>query len=106
MADFCQLCLTCKDKSEADKIADALLVKHLIACARQMPVSSTYRWKGKIETSNEVMLLMESRSDLFEEIEKEVAKIHSYDTFVLESFRIEKLSGEAKGWLKEVVRHG
>jgi periplasmic divalent cation tolerance protein len=99
MADFCQLYLTCADKPEAAKITDTLLVKQLITCAKQFPVSSTYRWRGKIQHSDEVMLLMESRLDLFEKIEQEITKLHSYDSFVLEATTLSKVSKKAEAWL-------
>src|SRR5581483_5150271 len=72
---YCQLWLTCKDKAEADKITNTLLVKHLVACVRQMPISSSYWWEGKIEQSEETMLLMESKLENFAKVEAEIAKI-------------------------------
>ncbi len=100
---FCQLWLTCADKKEADNVTNALLVNHLIACARQMPITSDYWWQGKIESSKEVMLVMESRLDLFDEVEREVAKLHSYDAFVLEAVPVEKISKGAAKWLSEII---
>lgn len=91
--------LTCADKKEADLVAKTLLGKHLAACVRQVPVSSAYRWHGKIELGSEVMILAESRSDLFDEVEAEVAKLHSYETFVLEATAVAKVSKDAKQWL-------
>ena len=99
--DFCQLWLTCKDKEEASKIANTLLVKHLAACVHKIPISSEFRWKGKINSSKEVLLQMDSREDLFSEVEREVGKLHSYDTFVLEAVPISKISQKAEDWLKK-----
>ena len=90
--NFCQFWLTCADKKEADKIANTLLVKHLVACAKQIPVTADYWWQGKIEKGNEVLLIMESRENLFDKVEKEVAKLHSYDNFVLEAVPVAKIS--------------
>ena len=104
MNNFCQLWLTCANKEEADKIANTLLVKYLIACAKQIPVGSDFRWKNNVEHSDEVLLLMESRLDLFEKIEAEIAKIHSYETFVLEAVPVVKVSKKAQNWLKEEIK--
>ena len=103
-SNVCLVWLTCKDKAEADKIANTLLVKQLIACARQIPVKSDYRWQGKIETSEEVLLMMESQLDLFEKVEAEVAKLHSYDTFVLSAIPIKKITQHSERWLKDELR--
>ena len=102
--DFCQLWLTVGSKEEADRIANTLLVKHLVACVRQIPLSSSYRWKGKIEHSDEILLQMESRGDLFEEVEAEVNKLHAYDTFVLEATPVTKISKSAAKWLKSELK--
>jgi periplasmic divalent cation tolerance protein len=101
MFGYCQLWLTCKDKAEADKIATILFDKKLIACAKQVSVNSKYLWKGKLESESEVLLMMESREDLFEETEKEVGKIHSYDTYVLNTTPITKISAKARKWLED-----
>jgi periplasmic divalent cation tolerance protein len=101
MSKYCQLWLTVGNKEEADKIGQTLLDKHLVACVRQLPISSDYWWKNKIEHSEEILLQMESRTDLFDKVEGEVAKQHSYETFVLEAVPIEKISKKAAGWLED-----
>jgi periplasmic divalent cation tolerance protein len=106
MSDFCQLWLTCSDKKEANKIANTLLVKQLIACAKQVEVKSDFRWQDKIEYEEEVLLLMDSRLGLFDEIEQEVSKLHSYETFVLQATSIKKISKEAEEWLNNEAKNG
>lgn len=103
-AKFCQLWLTVGSKEEADKIANTLLVKHLVACVRQIPVSSDYWWKGRIDHSNEILLQMESRQDLFDQVEAEVAKLHTYSTFVLEATPVTAISKSAAKWLKSELK--
>lgn len=98
---FCQLWLTAGSKQEANKIAQALLDKRLVACARQIPAKSDYRWQGKIEQADEILLMMESRIDLFEEIEAEVSKLHSYEAFVLYAVPINQMSKKAQRWLAD-----
>ncbi len=105
MSQFCQVWLTCGDADEASKIVNTLLAKHLVACVKQVPITADFRWQGKIDKSNEVLLVMDSRLDLFEDIEKEVARIHSYETFVLQAIPVAKVSQGAKTWLeKELIR--
>ena len=101
MTKLCHLWLTCADKKEADKISEVLLKKRLVTCVRQMPVSSAYWWKGKIEKSEEVLLMMESRENLFDQIEREVAKLHSYETPSLTATPVSQISASAKKWLNE-----
>jgi periplasmic divalent cation tolerance protein len=103
--NFCQLWLTCADKKEANRIGKGLLDNRLITCAKQIPLTADYWWQGKIEHTKEILLLMESKLDLFDEIEAEVAKLHNYDTFVLEATPISKISKKAKNWLKSELKN-
>ncbi|OGL25065.1 hypothetical protein A3A68_02650 [Candidatus Saccharibacteria bacterium RIFCSPLOWO2_01_FULL_48_13] len=105
MSRFCQVWLTVGDKDQADKIASVLLAKQLVACVRQIPTSSDFRWKGKVEHSDEIILLMESSLELFENIEEEVTKLHKYDTFVLEATPISSISKSAQKWLKDELKN-
>ncbi len=101
---FCQLWLTCESQDEADKIAASLLEKQLIACAKSWPISCMYRWHGKIADGKETLLLMESREDLFDAVEAEVKKLHSYETFVLQAIPMAKLSKEATKWIQKELK--
>jgi periplasmic divalent cation tolerance protein len=92
--------LTCADDWEADKIAKSLLSQKLIVCAKQMPVNSTFRWKGKIAQDKEILLSMESIEENFEKIEKEIRKLHSHETFVLYSTPV-KTTKRVEEWIKE-----
>lgn len=98
------LFLTCVNNSEAEKISQSLLEKHLIVCAKKTPVSSAFFWKGKTEKADEILLVMESEEGKFEEIEKEVRKLHSYETFVLSAVPVIKISKGVDSWLKEGLK--
>ncbi len=102
--EFCQLWLTCADGAEATKVAKTLLSKHLIACAKQLPVSADYWWEGNVEHADEILLVMESRTDLFDAVEAEVATLHSYETFVLEAVPLTRISERAHVWAEENIR--
>lgn len=104
MSNYCQLWLTCANQKEADNIENTLLVKHLVACVRQIPGTSKYWWQGKIRSNPEIFLEMLSSIDKFAEIEKEVSELHSYDTFVLTSTPITKVSKKDIAWLKSELQ--
>jgi periplasmic divalent cation tolerance protein len=102
MNSFMQLVLKCGSHKEAQRIAAALLEKHLVACVEFSEVKSKYHWRGIIEEADEIKLTMESVAENFEQIEKEVAKLHSYDTFVLQQIPVTRVSKQALvWWLKE-----
>ena len=70
--------ITCKDISEAEKIAMHLLKKRLIACANFFPVKSMYWWRFRIAKEDEALLFAKTSSRNFSKVEREAKKIHSY----------------------------
>ena len=72
--------VTTASKQEAEKIAQRLLKERLIACANIIgPVSSLFRWSGKVEKTEECLIFMKSRKDLFEKLAEIVKALHSYE---------------------------
>lgn len=69
------------DSAEAERIARALVSERLAACVNVLaPVSSTYRWKGQVESAEEIALIAKSRRDLFDRLAARVRDLHSYET--------------------------
>lgn len=93
--------LTCANEKEADTISKKLLEKKLVICIKKTKVSSSFLWKGATDYSKEVLLLMDSIEENFAQIEKEVRKIHSYETFVLIANPVIKASKGVKEWIRE-----
>jgi periplasmic divalent cation tolerance protein len=72
--------VTTASKQEAEKITQHLLKQRLIACANITgPVSSHFRWYGKLETAEEYLIFMKSRRDLFDKLAETVKALHSYE---------------------------
>jgi periplasmic divalent cation tolerance protein len=71
--------ITNKDETEAKKIAKHLLDKKLIACANVFPISSVYKWKGKLKDTKEVVAIVKTKKENFEKIITEIKKVHSYE---------------------------
>ena len=69
-----------------------------------MPVSSSFLWKGKINSSDEILLFMDSSEENFEKINKEVRRLHSYETFVLTSLTVNQTTKEVENWIKEELK--
>ena len=100
---FVELVLACGSWQEAQQIADVLLKKRLVACVEFIEIKSKYRWEGKLEETEEIKLVMESVATNFNLVEAEVAKFHSYDTFVLRQIPLTNLSSKARVWLQEEI---
>ena len=69
------------DSEECRKIARALIEKKLAACVNVTnPVLSIYRWEGKIVDEQECMMIIKTSRCLFEELQSEICRLHSYTT--------------------------
>src|SRR5215216_4708585 len=73
--------LTAPNGEEATRLAEMLVGAHLAACVQIVPeMESVYRWQGKIERQSEVLILVKTTRAKFDELEREVRALHSYDT--------------------------
>ncbi|MDY6880204.1 MAG: divalent-cation tolerance protein CutA [Thermodesulfobacteriota bacterium] len=72
--------VTAGSPEEAEKIADLLVKKRKTACANLVPkIHSLFWWCGKIDSSDEVLLIFKSKACLLQDIVSLVKEAHSYD---------------------------
>lgn len=70
---------TCGSKEEAGRLAERLVQERLAACVNVIaPVRSYYRWRGKMETAAEWMLLIKTSRPLFGRVQALLQSAHSY----------------------------
>jgi periplasmic divalent cation tolerance protein len=80
MNDYIQVMTTTAAREDAEKIAQALLDARQAACVQILgPISSSYRWQGKVETSQEWLCLAKSRRGMYELIEATIRRLHPYE---------------------------
>ena len=80
MTDYIVIFVTCASEKEGEKIGHALLEEKLAACVNIVPgLKSLFRWKGKISTEQEVLLIIKTKDTLFEKLKKRVIELHSYE---------------------------
>lgn len=79
MTEYIQVATTAGSREEAEKIATTLVQQRLAACVQiSGPLTSLYRWQGKIERSEEYLCTIKSRENLFQELAGAIKAIHSY----------------------------
>src|SRR3954469_18122337 len=81
MADEVLLALsTFPDLDTARRIVRALVEARLVACGNIIPqVESIYRWRGEIETSNEVVALFKLPAKTYSAFESKLKELHPYE---------------------------
>ena len=72
------LLTTTPDREEAAKIAKLLIDEKLAACVQLLPIESFYVWQGKTQNEAEILLLVKTRSALFEPAIARIKAVHSY----------------------------
>src|SRR5918997_5989240 len=96
--------MTAANVEEATRLADMLVGAHLAACVQILPeIESVYRWEGKIERQAEVLLLAKTTRGKFDDLEREVRALHSYDTPEIVAVPIAIGSAPYLEWLTEAT---
>jgi periplasmic divalent cation tolerance protein len=96
--------VTCSDLEEARSLARGLLEAHLAACINIIPaIESHYRWKGEIELSNEVLMLIKGSAEQFEALAGYVRKHHSYECPEIVAVPPEEISPGYRSWWDETM---
>jgi periplasmic divalent cation tolerance protein len=102
MGEFIQVLTTTETREGADTIARLLVEKRLAACVQIVgPVTSTYRWQGRVETAQEWQCLIKSRRDLFGEVEKAIRTVHPYEIPEIIATAILEGSDDYLQWLQD-----
>jgi periplasmic divalent cation tolerance protein len=71
---------TFPDQDTARRIVRALVEERLIACGNLVPsVESIYRWKGEMETSNEVFAVLKTEQARYAALEGRLKELHPYE---------------------------
>jgi periplasmic divalent cation tolerance protein len=106
MTDKIVVLVTCGSKKEARKIAKALVNRRLAACVQEIgvPMRSTYRWKGRVESANEVLLLIKTSRKRFSAVSTLVKELHSYDVPEIIALNIAEGSREYLDWITSSVQ--
>ena len=79
MTPYIQVVTTTARREEAARIARDLVEKRLAACAQIVgPITSIYRWQGKIETDEEWQCWCKTRGELFPAVEEAIRAVHPY----------------------------
>jgi periplasmic divalent cation tolerance protein len=79
-SEYLVVLCTCPTAGDADAVATALLEQQLAACVNRVPgVRSMYRWEGKVEQDDEVMLVIKTATRHFERLEAAVRTLHPHE---------------------------
>jgi len=89
MSEISIVLITPGTEEEAARIGLTLVEERLAACANLVPrIRSIYRWKGQICDEQEFLIIVKTRTSLFQDLEKRVRELHSYEVPEIISFPV------------------
>lgn len=102
--DVIVIFITAANQGEAVCLAEMLVTARLAACVQVLPgIESIYRWQGKIERQEEVLLIAKTMRARFEDLEREVRALHSYETPEIVAISVVAGSSPYLDWLRDNV---
>ena len=94
--------MTATSGEEANRIAEMLISSRLAACVQILPeMRSVYRWHGEVEHANEVLLLAKTTREKFDDLDRAVREIHSYETPEIIALPVSAASAPYLKWVLE-----
>lgn len=94
------LYVTLSSREEGEKIAKILLEKRLCACVNiYSGIKSLYWWEGKIEASEEAIMIVKTKENLVSEVTAEIKAHHSYTVPCIAKLDVEITFKPFEEWL-------
>ena len=104
MTDMRIVLTTVSSQEEARRIANVLVERRLAACVNiSSKIDSIYRWKDKIEESEEFLLLIKTTATAYPHVRDAIKELHSYELPECVALPIDDGSEEYFKWIGESV---
>lgn len=95
------------DAEEAERIGRTVIEERLAACINIFPpIRSIYRWKGALETSEEVAAIFKTHDSGVDALMARLAELHSYEVPCIVAWPIDKIIGSYSNWVEMSVIRG
>jgi periplasmic divalent cation tolerance protein len=93
---------TAGSRDEAGKIASELVQRNHAACVNVVgPMTSTYRWQGKVERVEEFLLVIKTTAGAVERVRAAIEELHSYE---LPEFLVLPIEGGSERYLEWIAQ--
>jgi periplasmic divalent cation tolerance protein len=91
---------TCPDQGIAERIATIVVNERLAACVNIVPaITSIYRWQERVQSDQELLLIIKTRSDIYPALETRIRGLHPYQVVEIIALPILQGSSDYLAWL-------
>ena len=104
--DYGVLMTTTPTRDQAVRIAKLLIEEKLAACVQLLPMESFYFWKGKTQNEAELLVLIKTRTALFEKTIARIGEVHSYDVPEIVALPFSAGFAGYLNWISDVTEGG
>lgn len=98
---FVVVTTTVGNKAKAETLAAMVVGKRLAACVQYMPITSIYRWKGRVETAKEHLLMAKSTAEKADALISLIRDNHAYELPEITVMPITGGLGKYLNWIDE-----
>ena len=102
------LYVTCGSSDQAREIGRRVVEEKIAACANIITgMKSIYRWEGRVEEGDEVVLILKTRALMVPELSARVQELHSFDVPCVVEIPLGRGNPDYFAWIAaETVRSG
>jgi periplasmic divalent cation tolerance protein len=88
----------------AEALAEQIVESRLAACVQVLPpMTSTYVWEGNIQKESEVLLLIKTVPERWDELREFIATNHTYEVPEIVAIETDRVSDSYRQWLLDVL---
>jgi periplasmic divalent cation tolerance protein len=100
MTDAVVVLTTLPTADAAAQLAKTLVGEKLAACANVLPaLRSIYRWQGKVQDENEVLVLLKTQKALFSRLKERILALHPYEVPEVLAIPVEQGDAAYLDWI-------
>jgi periplasmic divalent cation tolerance protein len=98
------LICTVPDEATAVKISRVLVTEKLAACCNIIPgLRSVFTWKGELCDEAECLLVIKTRAEIYERLEKRIQELHPYEVPEILALTVNRGLSNYLKWVDENV---
>lgn len=97
--------ITVPTSDDGCKIARTLVGEKLAACVNILPgIRSVYTWEDEVCEDQEVLLMIKTRAEIFEDLSARVKKVHPYDLPEVIAVSLTAGAADYLNWIDQVTQ--